>query len=82
MNSEELDQIAENENEEQKKFAHRINVCVAAGCLSCQSQEVKEAIDSEVKKRGVEHECQTKGVGCMGLCSEGPLVSADAKRTT
>src|SRR6476469_1214657 len=79
MNSEELDQIAENENEEQKKFAHRINVCVAAGCLSCQSQEVKEAIDSEVKKRGLEHECQTKGVGCMGLCSEGPLVSADAK---
>lgn len=79
MNSEELDQIAENENEEQKKFAHRINVCVAAGCLSCQSQEVKEAIDSEVKKRGLEHECQTKGVGCMGLCSEGPLVSADSK---
>jgi bidirectional [NiFe] hydrogenase diaphorase subunit len=79
MNSEELDQIAENENEEQNKFAHRINVCVAAGCLSCQSQEVKEAIDSEVKQRGLEHECQTKGVGCMGLCSEGPLVSADAK---
>lgn len=79
MNSEELDQIADNENEEQKKFAHRINVCVAAGCLSCQSQEVKEAIDSEVKKRGLEHACQTKGVGCMGLCSEGPLVSADVK---
>src|SRR5690349_5806817 len=78
MNSEELDQIAENENEEHKKVAHRINACVADGCLSCQSQEVKDAIDSEDKKRGLEHECQTKGVGCMGMCSEGALVSGEA----
>ena len=77
MTPEELEQIAETEREEQKKFAHSINVCVAAGCVSCQSQSVKEAIDQEIKKQGQEHNCKSKGVGCMGLCSQGPLVSTE-----
>ncbi len=77
MTPEELDQIAESEHEAQTQFAHRINVCVAAGCLSCQSQTVKDALDEDIKRRGWEKNCQTKGVGCMGLCAEGPLVSTD-----
>jgi bidirectional [NiFe] hydrogenase diaphorase subunit len=77
MTPEELDQIAETEREEQKKFAHTVNVCVAAGCISCQSQGVKDAIDREIKSRGLEQSCRSKGVGCMGLCAEGPLVSTE-----
>ncbi len=77
MTPEELEQIAEAEREEQSKFAHSIKVCVAAGCVSCQSLGVKEAIDEEIKKQGQEHVCKSKGVGCMGLCAEGPLVSTD-----
>ena len=77
MTPEELDQIAETEREEQKQFQHTVNVCVAAGCLSCQSQGVKDALDQEIKKRGLEQTCRAKGVGCMGLCAEGPLVSTD-----
>src|SRR5689334_8934326 len=77
MTPEELEQIAESEREEQKKFQHTINVCVAAGCLSCQSQGVKDALDQEIKKRGSEQICRAKGVGCMGLCAEGPLVSGE-----
>jgi len=75
MTPEELDQIAETEREQQSLFTQRVNVCVAAGCLSCQSQSVKDALDKEVEKRGTKGHCQVKGVGCMGLCSEGPLVS-------
>src|ERR1017187_7857401 len=77
MTPEELEQIAETEREEQKKFAHSVKVCVAAGCVSCQSQGVKDAIDQEIKKQGQEHSCKSKGVGCMGLCAEGPLVATD-----
>ncbi len=77
MSPEELEQIAEKEREEQKKFAHSISVCVAAGCISCQSQEVKDAIDREIQKQGLEQGCKSKGVGCMGLCAQGPLVSSD-----
>src|SRR6201993_4804986 len=78
MTPEELDQIAETEREQQSHFTQRVNVCVAAGCLSCQSQSVKDALDQEVGKRGTKDHCQVKGVGCMGLCSEGPLVSTSA----
>jgi bidirectional [NiFe] hydrogenase diaphorase subunit len=77
MTPEELEQIAESEHEAQSQVAHRVNVCVAAGCLSCQSQSVKDAIDADIKRRGWEKKCQTKGVGCMGLCAEGPLVQTD-----
>src|SRR5438309_11736565 len=75
MTTEELDQIAETEREQQSHFTQRVNVCVAAGCLSCQSQSVKDALDKEVAQRSTKDHCQVKGVGCMGLCSEGPLVS-------
>ena len=78
MSPEELEQIAETEREEQKKFAHTISVCVAAGCMSCQSQSVKDAIDQEIKKQGKHESCKSKGVGCMGLCAEGPLVSTES----
>jgi len=77
MTPEELEQIAETEREAQSQFTQRVNVCVAAGCLSCQSQAVKEALDQEVARRGTKDHCQVKGVGCMGLCSEGPLVTTN-----
>ena len=78
MTPEELEQIAEEERAAQAQVPHRINVCVAAGCVSCQSLSVKEAIDKEIANRGWEKKCRSKGVGCMGLCAEGPLVSTDS----
>ena len=80
MTLEELDQIAINEREAREKVTHHVNVCVAAGCLSCQSQGVKDALTAEVSKRGLGERCQVKGVGCMGLCAEGPLVSTSDER--
>jgi len=78
MTPEELDQIAETERAAQSLFTQGVKVCVAAGCLSCQSQAVKDSLDQEVARRGTKDYCKVKGVGCMGLCSEGPLVSTSA----
>jgi bidirectional [NiFe] hydrogenase diaphorase subunit len=77
MTPEELEQIAEEERAAQGEVPHHINVCVAAGCVSCQSSSVKEAIDKEIVNRGWEQKCKSKGVGCMGLCAEGPLVATE-----
>jgi len=77
MTPEELEQIANTEHEAEAAISHTVNVCVAAGCLSCQSQGVKDALDKEVIRHGPEAHCKVKGVGCMGLCAEGPLVSTD-----
>src|SRR5437879_4153783 len=75
MSPEELEQIADDQHAANEQYPHRVNVCVAAGCISCQSQNVKDAIDKEIVHRGWEKKCQSKATGCMGLCSEGPLVS-------
>jgi bidirectional [NiFe] hydrogenase diaphorase subunit len=77
MNQEELARIAQAEKDTAGTYQHNINVCVAAGCMSTHSAEVKTAIETELKARGQETCCKVRGVGCMGLCAAGPLVSAD-----
>jgi bidirectional [NiFe] hydrogenase diaphorase subunit len=47
---------------------------MAAGCLSQHSDQVKQSLEQQIQAGGVKH-CRVKGVGCMGLCSAGPLVS-------
>lgn len=69
-----LHRIAEEHRAAQAPITNTINICVAAGCVSCQSDQVKKALDAAVKKRGAEHHCKVKGVGCLGLCAQGPLV--------
>src|SRR5271157_2367200 len=81
MTLEELQEIAKIEKERQEGFQHRINVCVAAGCLSCQSASVKEALEQEVNRRGLDNSCEVKGVGCLGLCTAGPLISVEPAGT-
>jgi bidirectional [NiFe] hydrogenase diaphorase subunit len=78
MTPDELDQIAEEEHSARGQIEHQLNVCMAAGCMSCQSGAVKEALEKEISGRGWAKRCKAKGVGCMGLCAEGPLVSTDS----
>ncbi|MEW6112095.1 MAG: NuoF family protein [Thermodesulfobacteriota bacterium] len=72
---EDLEGIARIEKDKRESFTYQINVCIAAGCLSCQSGVVKEAFEKEVSRRGWENWCNVKGVGCLGLCAAGPLIS-------
>jgi len=75
---ERLDEITLAEQETAERYDHTVNVCMAAGCMSSQSGAIKEAIDKEVEANGLERWCRVRGVGCMGLCAHGPLVSVDA----
>ncbi|HET9920794.1 MAG TPA: NADH-quinone oxidoreductase subunit NuoF [Ktedonobacteraceae bacterium] len=75
-----LPRIAEAENAAATTFDHTIRVCVAAGCLSLHSNQVQKSLEHEVQERGLKH-CRVKGVGCMGLCRSGPLVSIQPQET-
>ena len=75
MTPEELGEMAATQEEANRRFPHRIHVCTAASCLSSGSDKVKEALAKEVSTQGREKQCLVKGVGCMGLCARGPLVS-------
>ncbi|MCX6902343.1 MAG: NADH-quinone oxidoreductase subunit L [Verrucomicrobia bacterium] len=72
---EDLLKVKEQELARRKKFTLR--VCLAAGCVSSNAEAVKEKLDEAVKSAGLEHEVEVRGVGCMKLCCEGPLVAAD-----
>ncbi|MDR3738645.1 MAG: NADH-ubiquinone oxidoreductase-F iron-sulfur binding region domain-containing protein [Terracidiphilus sp.] len=77
MNQDDLANIAAQTKESENRYDHVIKVCVAAGCLSANADQVKTQLESELKQRGLETCCKVKGVGCMGLCAAGPLVAAD-----
>jgi len=65
------------EKERQRQGGIRIRVCVAAGCLSANAQAVKQSLESAVAEAGLAESVQVSGVGCLGLCSGGPLVAVD-----
>ena len=75
MMLDEMHHIARSEREREESFRHRINVCIAAGCLSCRGDALKRAFEEEITRRGLEKHCRVKGVGCLGLCAAGPLVA-------
>src|SRR5690606_39737769 len=56
-----------------------IHVCMAAGCLSNRADLVKQQLEKQIAANGLERRCTVKGVGCMGLCAAGPLVSIQPK---
>jgi bidirectional [NiFe] hydrogenase diaphorase subunit len=65
------------EKERQGQTGIRIRVCVAAGCLSANAQAVKQSLEAAVGEAGLAESVQVTGVGCLGLCSGGPLVAVD-----
>jgi bidirectional [NiFe] hydrogenase diaphorase subunit len=70
-----LIEIAEKERASRKKYT--IRCCMAAGCMSSNSKGVKEALEKAVKEAGMEEQVEVRGVGCMKLCCQGPLVQID-----
>jgi bidirectional [NiFe] hydrogenase diaphorase subunit len=75
MDLAELHEIAEQERQSRKPV--RIRCCVAAGCLSSNAQSVKQQLEAAVDAAGLQERVEVCGVGCMRLCSQGPLVQVD-----
>jgi bidirectional [NiFe] hydrogenase diaphorase subunit len=72
-----LIEITQKERAAVKK--HTIRCCVAAGCMSSNSKGVKEALSKAVADAGLQSEVEVRGVGCLKLCCQGPLVQVDTK---
>ncbi|HEY3374936.1 MAG TPA: NuoF family protein [Candidatus Aquicultor sp.] len=79
MTHDELAEIRKAEQERKQKYKHKINVCMASGCLSLRSDLVKEAITKEVDKECLADSVLVSKVGCVGLCSQGPIVVLETK---
>ena len=76
MNLDDLAELAQGYREEEA-CAHELRVCMAASCQSSGAAPVFEALSAAASGAPAAG-CKVKGVGCMGLCSAGPLVAVAA----
>ncbi len=51
-----------------------IVLCGGTGCLSSNSQEIKEKIEQKLAEKGLTDRVSVNLVGCFGFCSQGPFV--------
>lgn len=79
MDLSDLNQIAQHELEQRAPI--QIRCCIAAGCVSADSQVVLSRLQQAVDEAGLREQVHIAGVGCMRLCSQGPLVQVEPEGT-
>jgi bidirectional [NiFe] hydrogenase diaphorase subunit len=79
MTLDELLELAAELREKDKACKICVRVCNAAGCQSSGADQVIEALQSRLSEHGLSEQVQLKSVGCMGLCSAGPLVEIESR---
>jgi bidirectional [NiFe] hydrogenase diaphorase subunit len=72
MDLPELAEIADKERRSRSPL--EVRCCVAAGCVSANSEAVLETLRETVRASDLGDGVKVCGVGCMRLCAQGPLV--------
>jgi bidirectional [NiFe] hydrogenase diaphorase subunit len=75
MHLDELNELASEIREAKSSCTCNVRVCMAAGCQSSGAEEILKGIKDKTNEAG---DVDVKGVGCMGLCSAGPLVEVES----
>jgi NADH:ubiquinone oxidoreductase subunit F (NADH-binding)/(2Fe-2S) ferredoxin len=56
-----------------KSYRTHIMLCAGTGCVSNGSFKVKDALEREIKKHGLQDEVAIVMTGCNGFCAQGPV---------
>lgn len=56
------------------EYKYDIMVCGGTGCRSCKSKKVEDKLREVISAKGLDGEIKVHGVGCFGLCVNGPVV--------
>jgi len=59
---------------ESKHYRMNLMICGGTSCVSQNSFEIKEALEKEIKQKGLKDEVQVVTTGCFGFCEECPLL--------
>lgn len=78
MTREALEAIADAERARQQAYRYRVKVCEGAGCLARGVTALKAGFQTVARGRS---DVEVTGAGCMGPCSEGPLVRIEPDGT-
>lgn len=55
-------------------YRSNVLVCGGTGCTSSNSGEIINALEREIKAKGLEKEVEVVKTGCFGLCALGPIM--------
>ena len=55
-------------------YRSHVLICGGTGCTSSHSTEICEALEAELKAKGLEDEVKVVKTGCFGLCALGPIM--------
>ncbi len=55
-------------------YRSHVLVCGGTGCTSSNSQKIIDAMEAEIKAKGLDQEVQVIRTGCFGLCALGPIM--------
>lgn len=56
------------------QYRKHVLVCGGTGCTSSRSQKIREKLEAELKRNGLENEICVIKTGCFGLCALGPIM--------
>ncbi len=72
--------LAEQERARQAQYERRVYCCTSTACLSAGAGETHAALEKAVRGCNCrEHDVEIVKTGCMGLCSQGPLVRVESR---
>lgn len=55
-------------------YKYNIMVCGGTGCRSCKSKAIQEKLQEVINNNNLQNQIIVNGVGCFGLCVNGPIV--------
>ena len=57
-----------------KQYRTHCLVCAGTGCVSNHAFDIKEALETEIARQGLENEVVVVTTGCNGFCERGPVM--------
>ncbi len=58
-----------------ERYRASVMLCGGTGCIAGGSLKIKNALDEELKNRGLENEINVVLTGCNGFCAQGPVMT-------
>ena len=55
-------------------YRSHVLVCGGTGCTSSNSQQIIDALETEIAAAGLSDEVKVVKTGCFGLCALGPIM--------
>jgi len=58
-----------------QRYRANLMVCGGTGCIAGGGMKIKEALEEELKSKGLQDDCKVVITGCTGFCAEGPMMT-------